>query len=75
MATPITKLLLRNIGIALYGVDWEAQLAQRRGVDKRKVHRWHIGSSPIPESLWLQLRVEIRLRKLELEELLDQLPK
>jgi hypothetical protein len=70
-----TKVLLRDIGVALYGVAWEAEMARRRGVDPRTVRGWCTGMRAIPDHLWQQLRDEIQIRKLELDELLDQLPK
>jgi hypothetical protein len=70
-----TKALLRDIGVALYGIGWEAEMARRRGVDVRTMRRWFTGTSPIPENVWPQLRDEIRKRNLDLEELLRRLPK
>jgi hypothetical protein len=70
-----TKVLLRDIGVALYGIGWEAEMARRRGVDVRIVRRWYAGTSPIPKNVWPQLRDEIKSRKLDLEELLDRLPR
>ena len=69
------KILLHDIGVALYGAGWEVELARRAGVDVRIVHRWYSGLRPIPENLWPQLRDEIRRRKLDLDELLQRLPK
>ena len=68
------KAFLRDIGVALYGLGWEAELARRRGVDVRTVRAWYAGRKPIPESLWLQLRDEIGKRKLDLDELQSRLP-
>ena len=70
-----TKTLLRDIGLALYGIGWEAEIALRRRVDVRIVRRWFVGTSSIPEDVWPQLRDEILKRKLDLEELLDRLPR
>jgi hypothetical protein len=70
-----TKALLRDIGVALYGIGWEAEMARRRGVDVRIVRRWYAGMKPIPQNVWQQLRDEIKSRKLDLEELLDRLPR
>jgi hypothetical protein len=68
------KALLRNIGVALYRLGWEAELARRRGTDVRTVRAWYAGRKPIPESLWLELRDEIGKRKLDLDELQSWLP-
>ena len=45
------KTLLRDIGVALYGIGWEAEMARRRGVDVRIVRRWYTGTSLIPQNV------------------------
>ena len=68
------KTLLHDIGVALYGIAWEAELARRYGTDTRTVRAWYTGHKPIPDHLWTQLRDEIRRRKLDLDELLNRFP-
>jgi hypothetical protein len=68
------KILLRDIGVALHGIGWEAELARRRGVGTGTVRAWYVGKKPIPEDLWPQLKDELRKRRLDLDELADRLP-
>lgn len=48
----ITKDLLTKVGQALYGTQWQSDLARALSVDSRRVRQWLNDERPIPE--WLQ---------------------
>ena len=71
----MTQLLLfRNIGVALYGPAWRPEMARRRNVSAFAVRRWERGMEAIPVRVWIELREELRVRKLVVDELLERLP-
>lgn len=51
----MTPELLRQIGEALYGPNWQAPLARDLGVRDQTVRRWRAGSA-MPEGLQADLR-------------------
>jgi len=67
------NVLLREIGVTLYGNGWESQVAKDLAVDPRFVRRWLNGTSVIPDATWPKLRKKLQLRKLELEALIERL--
>jgi hypothetical protein len=74
--SPLTThaLLLRSIGAALYGPTWQPEKARRRNVSSFVIRRWATGAEMIPERVWVELREELRVHWLLLEDLLEQLP-
>lgn len=48
----MTPALLRDVGEALYGSQWQTGLARDLGVAERTVRRWKTGKSRMPEGLW-----------------------
>jgi hypothetical protein len=74
--SPLTThaLLLRNIGVALYGPAWRPEMARRRNVSSFVIRRWETGVQTIPERVWVELRDELRAHRLLLDDLLEQLP-
>ncbi len=67
------SVLLREIGVTLYGNGWEGQVAKDLAVDPRIVRRWVNGNVMIPDATWPKLRNKLQLRKLELEALVERL--
>ena len=67
------KVVLHEIGVALYGNGWESKIAKDLDTDGRMVRRWLNGTAIIPDSVWPKLRERLQLRKLEMGVLIDQL--
>jgi hypothetical protein len=72
--TSQAALLLREVGVTLYGQNWRAEMARRRNVTPMIVRRWETASKPIPEQLWTELREELQRRKQLMDSLLERLP-
>lgn len=60
--------LLPQCGMALFGMQWQSEMARALGVTDRTVRRWFAGER-IPPGVWLDL---IRLMQ-ERSDLLDDL--
>jgi hypothetical protein len=67
-------LLLRDIGVVLYGPAWRPEMARRRSVSSFVVKRWETELQPVPERVWMELRDELRVHRLLVDELLERLP-
>lgn len=67
--------LLHEVGAALYGPRWQAELARQRGVDLRRVQRWAAGEFRVPAGIWAELRVDIEARRGALAALARKLPR
>jgi len=67
------SVLLREIGVTLYGNGWEGQVAKDLAVDPRLVRRWINGGTMIPDAIWPRLRKKLQFRKLALEALVERL--
>jgi hypothetical protein len=74
MTSTQASLLLREAGIILYGEKWRPEMARRRNVSPMTVRRWATATGPIPGQVWVELRGELRSRKLLIESVLDRLP-
>lgn len=57
----ITKDLLIKVGQALYGTQWQSDLARALDVDSRRVRQWLNDERPIPE--WLLSELNTLLTK------------
>ncbi|MCG7412051.1 helix-turn-helix domain-containing protein [Moraxella nonliquefaciens] len=57
----ITKDLLIKVGQALYGTQWQSDLARALDVDSRRVRQWLNDERPIPE--WLSSELNALLTK------------
>ena len=74
MTSTQASLLLREAGIILYGENWRPEMARRRNISPMAVRRWANATGPIPDQVWVELRDELRSRKLVIEGLLERLP-
>lgn len=45
-------VLLRQIGEALYGQAWQAELSREINVSDRSMRRWAAGTDEVPEGVW-----------------------
>lgn len=48
----LSAVLLRQIGEALYGAEWQTPLSQAVGVSDRSVRRWAAGTDEVPPGVW-----------------------
>lgn len=47
----MTPEQLTAAGVALYGDQWQSNLARRLNIDSRRIRQWLSGERPLPE--WL----------------------
>lgn len=47
---------LETIGRALFGTQWQSDLARALGVADRTMRRWYSGAAPIPVGAWQDMR-------------------
>lgn len=59
--TTLTATQLTAIGVALYGTQWQSDLARALNVDSRRVRQWLNNERPIPE--WLSSELNTLLIK------------
>lgn len=59
--TTLTTNQLTAIGVALYGTQWQSDLARALNVDSRRVRQWLNNERPIPE--WLPNELNVLLSK------------
>lgn len=59
--TTLTITQLTAIGQALYGTQWQSDLARALSVDSRRVRQWLNDERPIPE--WLSSELNTLLTK------------
>jgi len=57
---------LKTCGEALFGAQWQRDLAREIHVDDRLVRRWAAGDRPVPPERWGQIRALMRRRAAEL---------
>jgi succinate dehydrogenase flavin-adding protein (antitoxin of CptAB toxin-antitoxin module) len=58
----MTPDTLRQIGEALYGDTWQAQMTRLLDIDSRRVAHWLEGTRPIPDRILTELVAELRRR-------------
>ena len=68
----MTPTTLNRVGTALYGQQWQCQLARAIGVNPRTLRRWLSQEMPIPD-LRAELREIVRDRQQTLLETLEEL--
>jgi hypothetical protein len=47
--------LLRQVGEALYGVQWQSDLSRDISVSDRSIRRWLAGTDAVPEGVWADI--------------------
>jgi hypothetical protein len=67
----MTPAFLAAAGAALYGPRWQSELARSLGVSDRTMRRWLSGENPIPAGVWGDCCALLRVRRLEIGNLLD----
>lgn len=63
--------LLARVGAALYGRQWQCELARALDVSDRSVRYWLAGAHPIPRGVWADLLRAIADRRTALSGLGD----
>lgn len=58
--------LFRAIGAALYGPEWQSELARRLDVNLTTLRRWATGKFAIPAGIWADLVPLIDAKQAEL---------
>ncbi|HMQ73262.1 MAG TPA: hypothetical protein PKA84_01395 [Rubrivivax sp.] len=66
--------LLAEAGEALYGPQWQSELARQLGVNDRTVRRWVAGVTPVPSGVYVDLLRMVVERHAQLEDLAGRLP-
>lgn len=62
------RALFVRIGEALYGEQWQSQLARALDVSDRSVRYWLAGR-PIPDGVWRDLQILLDQRRVEIADL------
>lgn len=69
----VTPELLRSVGVARFGPEWQKPLSEALNISPRTMRRWMNGEFEIPEGIFTELvqLVEegLKLRERELKEL------
>jgi Protein of unknown function (DUF1488) len=58
----LDAVLLRQIGEALYGAEWQTPLSQAVGVSDRSVRRWAAGTDEVPSGVWRDIHLHAYAR-------------
>jgi hypothetical protein len=58
----MNAVLLRQIGEALYGADWQAPLSRVAGVSDRSMRRWAAGTDDVPDGVWQEVHLHASSR-------------
>lgn len=69
MSGTVSPDVLREVGLALYGVNWVASLTQALDVNPRRMRLWMNGSAPVPPGVAADLVAMINDRRIELDRL------
>jgi hypothetical protein len=64
---------LETIGQALYGNQWQRDLARALGVADRTMRRWYSGATPIPSGAYADMQKLCLERSAELKTLAGRL--
>ena len=65
--------LLTETGEALYGPQWQSQLARDLGCNLRTMQRWAAGVNDPPDGIWVDLLRLSQERAMMLDALADRL--
>lgn len=72
----ITIELLTQIGEALYGTQWQTDLARALGLkDPRSIRYWVSGNRPIPKNLAPELIALLKSNEKDIQHLIELLSK
>ncbi|MDO4224029.1 MAG: transcriptional regulator [Acinetobacter sp.] len=68
----MNKTQLIAIGQALYGTQWQSDLARALDIDSRRVRQWLNDERPIPEWLARELKILLQNKINQCQDLLNQ---
>lgn len=64
---------LTQIGVALYGTQWQSDLARALNIDSRRVRQWLNHERPIPDWLVYEVLVLLQNNIIECQKLMGEL--
>ena len=62
---------LEKIGVHLFGKSWKKALAEALKVDERRITHWLQCTRPVPEGVWIDLKLIAEHRKNDVQDALD----
>jgi len=65
-------MLLSDIGMALYGAQWQTDMAQALAVSARQVRRWVAGTTPVPAGIYVDLMRIMLEHQAALDDLIER---
>lgn len=64
--------MLAEIGQALYGTNWQTDMARALDVSDRQVRRWVAGTTPPPAGVYVDLMRIMQGRQIALDDLIER---
>lgn len=64
---------LTKCGVILFGNAWKSSLAEALNVDPRRITHWLDGTRPVPEGVWVDIKLLAEQRKQQIDELISKL--
>ena len=65
---------LEKVGVALFGKQWQSDLARALGLsDSRRIRQWLSGDRPIPAGIWPDAVKLLKERKILLDDVLAEI--
>ena len=64
---------LTDCGVILFGNAWKSSLAEALNVDPRRITHWLDGTRPVPEGVWVDIKLLAEQRKQQISELISKL--
>ncbi len=68
--------LLKQAGNALYGTQWQSDLARQLGFkEARRIRQWLTGDRPIPATVWDTIKNLLKQNKAQIEKEVNNIDK
>ncbi|AWB20853.1 hypothetical protein DA075_07950 [Methylobacterium currus] len=64
---------LRRVGAALYGTQWQSDLARALNISDRQVRRWASGEGRVPAGVWSDIAALCEARMVEIADVRDRI--
>lgn len=55
--------MIRELGTALYGAQWQSPMAKALGINLRTVQRWAAGQNRSPDAVLIELAALLRAKQ------------
>lgn len=65
-------MIIADIGQALWGTQWQTDMAKALDVSDRTVRRWVAGTTPIPRGIYADLIRVMTERQADLDDLIER---